>query len=132
MHISDTLPAMGHGVRGQATPAARIDEQTAVAVATTMQALATPSRLRILGRLRQGPAPVSELAAAVGMEQSAVSHQLRMLRHLGLVTGRRTGRTVTYALFDNHVAMLLDEAVYHSEHLHLGIGDPPEPGTAVS
>jgi DNA-binding transcriptional ArsR family regulator len=132
MHISDTLPAMGHGVRGQATPTARIDEQTAVAVATTMQALATPSRLRILGRLRQGPAPVSELAAAVGMEQSAVSHQLRMLRHLGLVTGRRTGRTVTYALFDNHVAMLLDEAVYHSEHLHLGIRDTPEPGSAVS
>jgi DNA-binding transcriptional ArsR family regulator len=123
---------MGHGVRGQATPAARIDEQTAVAVATTMQALATPSRLRILGRLRQGPAPVSELAAAVGMEQSAVSHQLRMLRHLGLVTGHRTGRTVTYALFDKHVAMLLDEAVYHSEHLHLGIRDAPEPGTAVS
>jgi hypothetical protein len=50
----------------------------------------------------------------------------------GLVTGRRTGRTVTYALFDNHVAMLLDEAVYHSEHLHLGIRDTPEPGTAVS
>ncbi len=45
---------------------------------------------------------------------------------------RGTGRTVTYALFDNHVAMLLDEAVYHSEHLHLGIRDTPEPGTAVS
>jgi DNA-binding transcriptional ArsR family regulator len=116
---------MGHGVQGQATPAARIDEQTAQAVATTMQALATPSRLRILGRLRQGPAPVSELAAAVGMEQSAVSHQLRMLRHLGLVAGQRSGRTVTYALFDDHVAMLLDEAVYHAEHLHLGVRDHP-------
>jgi DNA-binding transcriptional ArsR family regulator len=116
---------MGHGVRGKATPAARIGEQTAASVAMTMQALATPSRLRILGRLRQGPAPVGELAADIGMEQSAVSHQLRMLRHLGLVTGQRTGRTVIYALYDTHVAMLLDEAVYHAEHLHLGARDAP-------
>ena len=123
---------MGHGVRGQATPAARIDEQTAASVAMTMQALATPSRLRILGRLRQGPAPVGELAADIGMEQSAVSHQLRMLRHLGLVTGQRTGRKVVYALFDSHVAMLLDDAVYHAEHLHLGIPDTPEASTGVS
>ncbi len=116
---------MGHGVRGRDTPTARIDEATAAAVATTMQALSTPSRLRILGRLRHGPATVSELAAAAGMEQSAVSHQLRMLRHLGLVTGQRTGRVVVYALFDNHVAMLLDEAVYHAEHLRLGVRDTP-------
>lgn len=66
------------------------------------------------------------------MEQSAVSHQLRMLRHLGLVTGQRSGRTVTYALFDEHVAMLLDEAVYHAEHLYLGIRDSPGASTEVS
>ncbi|SRR6266516_1464938 len=125
------LDGMGHGIRGKATPTARIDEQTAAAVATTMQALATPSRLRILGRLREGPAAVSELAAAAGMEQSAVSHQLRMLRHLGLVTGQRTGRTVVYALFDNHVAMLLDEAVYHAEHLRLGLRDEPATETTA-
>jgi DNA-binding transcriptional ArsR family regulator len=125
------LSGMGHGVRGKATPAARIDEQTAATVAMTMQALATPSRLRILGRLREGPAAVSELAAAAGMEQSAVSHQLRMLRHLSLVTGQRTGRTVIYALFDNHVAMLLDEAVYHAEHLRLGLRDEPANETAA-
>ncbi|HUY51322.1 MAG TPA: metalloregulator ArsR/SmtB family transcription factor [Streptosporangiaceae bacterium] len=122
---------MGHGVRGEGTPTARIDEQTAAAVATTMQALAAPSRLRILGRLRQGPAAVTELATTVGMEQSAVSHQLRVLRHLGLVTGRRTGRTVVYELFDNHVAMLLDEAVYHTEHLRLGLRDTPGAGTVA-
>jgi ArsR family transcriptional regulator, nickel/cobalt-responsive transcriptional repressor len=130
VYIGDSLPIMGHGVRGRSTPAARIDEQTATAVAATMQALATPSRLRILGRLRQGPTAVGELAADVGMEQSAVSHQLRMLRHLGLVTGQRAGRTVTYALFDSHVAMLLDEAVYHAEHLRLGVRDTPGSSTA--
>jgi hypothetical protein len=61
------------------------------------------------------------------MEQSAVSHQLRMLRHLGLVTGR----TVVYALFDNHGAMVLDEAVYHAEHLHLGVRDAPGTSAAI-
>lgn len=97
-----------------------------------MQALATPSRVRILDRLRTGPATVTDLAAAVGMEQSAVSHQLRLLRHLGLVTGRRAGRTVIYELFDNHVAMLLDEAVFHAEHLRLGLRDPVSPSSTAA
>ncbi|WP_411284524.1 ArsR/SmtB family transcription factor [Lapillicoccus sp.] len=110
---------MAHGVAAR-TRAARLDLAAAKSVAETMQALATPSRLLILGRLREGPATVNELAAAVDMEQSAVSHQLRMLRHLGLVDGQRHGRSVTYALYDDHVAELLDQAVYHAEHLRLG------------
>lgn len=85
-----------------------------------MQALATPSRLRILGRLQIGACAVSELATAVGMEPSAVSHQLRLLRHLGLVSGRREGRNVIYDLHDDHVGQLLQEAIAHVEHLHLG------------
>ncbi len=85
-----------------------------------MQALATTSRVRILGRLRESPCSVGELAAVVGMEQSAVSHQLRLLRHLGLVIGERRGRQIVYALHDSHVADLLDQAVYHIEHVRLG------------
>lgn len=54
------------------------------------------------------------------MEASAVSHQLRLLRHLGLVVGRREGRRAHYALHDVHVAVLLDEAIGHVEHLRLG------------
>jgi DNA-binding transcriptional ArsR family regulator len=102
---------------------APLDETTAASVAATLQALATPSRLLILTTLRQCPHPVTELAAAVGMEQSAVSHQLRLLRALGLVTGRRDGRRVVYSLYDDHVAKLLDQAVHHIEHLRLGIPD---------
>ena len=116
-------PTMGHGVDGRDTPPAVLDADTAASVAATLQALATPSRLLILARLRQGPCPVTELAEAIGMEQSAVSHQLRLLRNLGLVTGTRSGRRIVYGLYDNHVAMLLDEAVYHSEHLRLGLRD---------
>ncbi len=118
---------MGHGVQGRVTSAAALDPASAVTVAETLQALATPSRLLMLTRLRQGPCAVGELAEAVGMEQSAVSHQLRLLRALGLVTGTRSGRSIVYRLYDDHVAALLDQAVYHIEHLRLGV---PDEGTA--
>ena len=86
-----------------------------------MQALATPSRVRILGRLRAGGSSVNELADAVGMDPSAVSHQLRVLRHLRFVVGRREGRRVVYDLHDDHIAHLLDEAISHVEHVQLGL-----------
>jgi DNA-binding transcriptional ArsR family regulator len=109
---------MAHG--GTRHDPAKLDADFARAVADTMQALATPSRLRILGRLSAGPCPVNELAAAVEMEPSAVSHQLRMLRHLGLVVGRREGRQVVYDLHDDHVGDLLEQAIGHVEHLREG------------
>lgn len=121
------MPHMGHGVEGTSTPPAQLDAESAATVAATLQALATPSRLRMLTRLRHGACSVGDLVEAVGMEQSAVSHQLRLLRAMGLVTGTRQGRNVVYSLYDNHVAMLLDEAVYHIEHLGLGIADDPIP-----
>src|SRR3954465_7557726 len=99
---------MGHGVKGRVAAAGGLDLGAAKSIAATLQALATPSRLMILGRLRQGSASVGELADAVQMEQSAVSHQLRLLRNLGLVEGIRQGRTIVYSLYDNHVAQLLD------------------------
>ncbi len=102
-----------------------LDRDLAAAVAETMQALSTPSRLLILDCLRRSPQPVAEIAMAVGMEQSAVSHQLRVLRHLGLVIGERHGRQVIYALHDEHVGDLLDEAVGHVEHLRMGTGTTP-------
>jgi DNA-binding transcriptional ArsR family regulator len=66
---------------------------------------------------------VSELSEAVEMEASAVSHQLRILRHLGLVTGQRQGRRVVYQLHDEHVGQLLEEAMSHVEHLRLGLAN---------
>jgi DNA-binding transcriptional ArsR family regulator len=104
-------------------PGELLDSQLASQVAETMQALATPSRLRILACLYEGPASVSEISAAVGMDGSAVSHQLRILRHLGLVTGERDGRRVNYSLHDHHVAQLLEQAMSHVEHLRLGLAE---------
>ncbi|MEV7194799.1 metalloregulator ArsR/SmtB family transcription factor [Streptomyces sp. NPDC093510] len=121
---------MGHGVDSKISPATHLDADSAATIAATLQALATPSRLMILTKLRQGPCGVGALAEAVGMEQSAVSHQLRLLRALGLVTGAREGRRIVYSLYDNHVAQLLDEAVYHIEHLRLGARDVAVRGDA--
>jgi ArsR family transcriptional regulator, nickel/cobalt-responsive transcriptional repressor len=112
------LPFMAHGALEH--DPAQLAPEFARTVADTMQALATPSRLRILGRLHAAPCAVNELAAAVGMEPSAVSHQLRLLRHLGLVVGDRRGRQVVYDLYDDHVGELLEQAISHVEHLHAG------------
>jgi DNA-binding transcriptional ArsR family regulator len=106
--------------------AAVLDDETAEQVAETMHALSTPSRVRILAHLQAGPCSVGELALAVGMEQSAVSHQLRVLRYLRLVIGERIGRHVHYALHDAHVGVLLDEAVNHVDHLRLDDADRPD------
>ena len=102
-----------------------MDLATAKTVATTLQALATPSRLLILSTLQHGASTVGRLADAVGMEQSAVSHQLRLLRNLGLVEGDRQGRNIVYSLHDQHVAELIEQAIYHAEHVRLGVVDPP-------
>jgi DNA-binding transcriptional ArsR family regulator len=89
--------------------------------ADSVQALSAPSRLRILARLHAGAASVNDIAGDVGMEGSAVSHQLRLLRHLGLVVGQRDGRRVVYELHDDHVAELLEQVVSHVEHVRLGL-----------
>jgi ArsR family transcriptional regulator, nickel/cobalt-responsive transcriptional repressor len=110
---------------GKESDLAFLSSETARVVAETMQALATPSRVRILSRLAARPCSVGELADEIGMGQSAVSQQLRVLRHLGLVVGERDGRQVIYALHDDHVRALLAEAVSHSEHLRLGLASSP-------
>lgn len=113
---------MSHGYEVDST---FVSGETARVVAETMQALATPSRVRILSRLGAGACSVGELARDVEMEQSAVSQQLRVLRHLGLVVGERDGRRIVYALHDEHVGVLLAEAVSHAEHLRLGLSVRP-------
>lgn len=130
------MERMGHGrqTTSSASTRERLDAVGTADVAATLQALATPSRLYILARLQEGPCSVGELAGAVGMENSACSHQLRLLRNLGLVTGERQGRSIVYSLYDDHVAELLDQALYHVEHLRLGVHDAParEPAPATA
>jgi len=128
---------VSHGSTGRVS-LADLDSETAEAVAEAMQALATPSRLRLLARLCDGPCSVSGLATSVGLEQSLVSHQLRLLRHLGLVRRVRDGRLAVYELHDEHVAVLLAQAVHHVDHTRLAdaaaaaaeLAEPAGPGAA--
>lgn len=110
---------MSHGSSQPSTD--ELDADFARVVADTMQALAAPGRVLILGRLHAGACSVGELAEAVAMEPSAVSHQLRVLRHLGLVVGRRDGRRVVYELYDEHVGELLEQAISHVQHVRAGL-----------
>lgn len=100
-------------------PMAALDYRTAARVAETLGALATPSRLMILAHLRGTPANVSSIVQSIGIERTTVSQQLRVLRAQGLVVAEKQGRHVNYRLFDDHVSRLVDEAVFHSEHLSL-------------
>ena len=74
------------------------------------------TRIRILTALRAGPLCVYHLAERLEMGQSAISHQLRLLRGAGLVKAKRAGKTVNYALDDDHVAQILDIGLAHILH----------------
>ena len=92
-----------------------LNEAVAERLADTMFALSTPSRVLILGCLLDGSRSVSELTEMLGMEQSAVSHQLRILREHTLVHAERVGRQRLYALHDEHVTTLLRAGLDHIE-----------------
>lgn len=72
-----------------------------------------PTRLRIIQALQHGELCVCDLAALLGMRQSAVSHQLKMLRQARLIRPRREGKIVWYALDDDHVAAIFATGLSH-------------------
>jgi len=90
-------------------------EAVAEEMAATMFALSTPSRVQILGCLLGGPCSVGDLVEMLGMEQSAVSHQLRVLREHRLVAAERAGRHRVYDLYDENVTALLRAGTRHIE-----------------
>jgi DNA-binding transcriptional ArsR family regulator len=79
----------------------------------TYKILGDPTRLRIVMALGSGEMCVCDLAAFIGVSESAVSHQLRRLRDLALVKSRRDGQILYYSLDDNHVADLLRIGLGH-------------------
>ena len=82
-------------------------------IAETFGLLGDPTRVRILDALSGGEQCVCDLAAHVGISESAASHQLRLLRGRRLVRTRRAGRQVFYSLDDQHIVELLRLAVTH-------------------
>ncbi|MBL8947618.1 MAG: helix-turn-helix transcriptional regulator [Myxococcales bacterium] len=82
------------------------------------RALGDEARLRTLDLLVPGEACVTELAQSTGERVSTVSHRLRLLRAEGLVTRRRDGRHIYYALADHHVLELVENALQHATEDH--------------
>ena len=79
----------------------------------TYKVLGDPTRLKILMALLGGEMCVCDLSAFLGLSESAVSHQLRRLKDLALVTSRRDGQILYYALDDDHVSDILDVGLEH-------------------
>ena len=95
-------------IRELLVPAESVD-----ALAETFRAIGDPTRVRILDALSHGELCVCDLAAVLGLSQSAASHQLRLLRGLRLVRPRRAGRVVFYALDDQHIMDILRQTLQH-------------------
>jgi DNA-binding transcriptional ArsR family regulator len=107
--------------------AAALPEAHLLLLVEIFQALADPTRARILYALTQRPMCVRDLAILVELSASAVSHQLRFLRDRRLVKPRREGNIIYYSVDDHHVAALFKEADYHIDHVRQMFPDHPYP-----
>ena len=90
------------------------DEQQLTTMTEIFKMLADPNRLRLLHALSREELCVCDLSALVEVSDSAVSHQLRLLRAARLVRSRRAGKMVYYRLDDEHVEHLLKEGLRHA------------------
>ena len=97
---------LGHRLLGEASVAA---------LAETFRALGDTTRVRMLDALSRAELCVQDLADLLGLTQSAVSHQLRLLRAMRLVRTRRDGRLIYYALDDDHIVKLFEQGQEHVE-----------------
>lgn len=108
--------AHGHGIHLESALEYLVEDTIAVRLAETFKALSDPTRVRIVSLLAGAELCVCDLAAALSMSQSAVSHQLRTLRDLRLVRWRREGRMIFYTLDDDHVGDLFQRGLDHVVH----------------
>ncbi len=100
---------------GPIAPPAAVPVAVAVAqrLASVFKSLSDPTRLRIISLLAERELCVTDLVATLEMEQSTISHQLRDMRNLGLVSFRREGRYIFYRLDDPHVRSLFEQGLEH-------------------
>ena len=89
------------------------DEDTLYYLTELFRIFGDSTRIRILYVLFEAEMCVCDIAALLGMTQSAISHQLRALKNAKLVTSRREGKTVFYSLADDHVKTIIDQGLEH-------------------
>lgn len=93
-----------------------LDLATAATMAALFKALSDPTRVRIIAALLEGERCVYDLAGALEMTHSAISHQLQLLRNLRVVRYRKEGRHVFYALDDAHIQGVFLQSLEHTRH----------------
>lgn len=93
-----------------------VDEAAAMELADLFKALGDPTRVKIIHALLQSELCVHDLTQVLEMGQSAVSHQLRLLRNMRIVKRRKVGKTVFYSLDDDHVEQLFVLTLQHLRH----------------
>ncbi|MDD3364839.1 MAG: metalloregulator ArsR/SmtB family transcription factor [Syntrophomonas sp.] len=93
-----------------------IEDNKVQALADTFKVLADPTRVKILFALLNRELCVCDLSAVISMSDSAVSHQLRMLRTQKLVNFRRDGKIMYYSLSDSHISTIFKQAIEHIGH----------------
>ena len=89
------------------------DDNTLYALADLFKVFGDPARIRILYALSAQELCVCDIASVLDMTQSAISHQLRILKQMKLVKFRREGKTVYYSLADSHVETILNQGLDH-------------------
>src|SRR6185369_2279160 len=90
-----------------------LDEASTTALAETFKVLGDPTRVRMLDALAHAEVPVCDLAELLDLTQSAVSHQLRLLRGMRLARSRRDGQHIYYTLDDQHIVKLFEQGLEH-------------------
>jgi DNA-binding transcriptional ArsR family regulator len=102
-----------HDKAVQAVRQALFSEDVAVSLAELFKALGDPTRVKILFSLMTRELCVCDLTAVIGVSESAVSHQLKILRTLRLVKFRREGKILYYSLADDHIEKLFAQGLEH-------------------
>ena len=95
---------------------AELDDQTSQRLADIFKILGDPTRIKLLALLTSDEMRVSDIANALDMGQSAISHQLRVLRNARLVKFRKEGKEAWYSLDDDHVVKLMKQGLEHVIH----------------
>ena len=89
------------------------NKETLEQIAELFKAFADPTRVQILSLLAQQERCVGDIAEAVALSQSAISHQLRILKQMHLIKFRREGKNILYSLADDHVRTILQMGLEH-------------------
>jgi ArsR family transcriptional regulator len=106
-----------------------LDDASVADLAETFKVLGDTTRVRILDALARAEVPVCDLADLLGLTQSAVSHQLRLLRSMRLVKSRRDGRHIYYVADDHHIVALFEQGLEHVQERATAtarLAEPPQ------